>query len=172
MNVNAKYVMGSIVGLTLLLGGSFASPASAKVRSADAGIMETRQAEMSSTQFNNFVAFLNQRVTNNRQPDLWGNPGTIISADPALSNFRLDIQNPSPTHANIQVQAGNKTYATVLIPRTLQQFSGNPTRARQQQSELMNAVRHSLWLSGKTTVRVRGFLPTPRKSQLTGNYSN
>jgi hypothetical protein len=181
MNINAKHVMGSIVGLALLLGGSFASPASAKISVQQAGNMNTgggpgRPAYMTKRGLTSLGSFLNQKLTDNKQADIWGQPKTIIPTqnpnNSALSNFRLDIQNPPPGYTNLQVQEGGGTFATVLVPRTLANLSTNSTSRAAQVKELMRAVRNALYLSGKSTVRDAGFTYQPKIYKLTGSYSN
>jgi hypothetical protein len=179
MNVNAKYVMGSIVGLALLFSGSFASPASAKISVAPNGAMRTNSqnnGNMTKNGFSTFTGFLRTKVTVNLQPKIWGKSGTIVPAqnpnNTNLANWRLDIQNPPSGYTNLQVQEGGGTFATVLVPRTLANFSTNPISRAAQQKELMRNVKYALWLSGRSTVQAAGFTYKPTQYKLTGSFSN
>jgi hypothetical protein len=168
MNTKTLQTFGSIAGLALLLGGTFVSPASAKITTEVSGAMDTRGGSINNTGFQTLKGFINTYVANDKFADLWGQIGTIVKASQQTGNARLDRQNPSPEYANIQVQEGGATFATVLIPRRFAQVSTNPTARAAQISELMNQVRKGLRQSAWTTKQGS----QPRIYRLTGDFSN
>jgi hypothetical protein len=168
MNTKTLQTFGSIAGVALLLGGTFVSPASAKITTqVQEGTMDTRGGSLKPKGVRTLNDFINTYVTKNRFANLWGQIGTIVPASKETGNARLDIQNPPEGYANIQVQEGNATFATVLIPRNLAQVSNNPAKSAQQISELMNQVRKGL---RQSVWSVRN--GAPRIYKITGNFSN
>jgi hypothetical protein len=171
MNTKTLQTFGSIAGLALLLGGTFVSPASARITTQVSGPMNTRGGYINKTGFDNLKGFINNQVTNSKFADLWGGSGTIIPASVKTGNSRLDRQNPSAEYANIQVQEGGATFATVLIPKKFAQLSTNPAARAAQTSELMNQLRKGLRESAWSTRRdLAG--NQPKIYVLTGNFSN
>jgi len=95
---------------------------------------------------------------------LWRNSGTVCTTP----TYRIDIQDPTPTHQNLQVQvnksrkkkAGKKestSVATVLIDNQLSFFVNDTAHQR----HVVRKVRHAFLLSAQTGVKYEVRLGAP-----------
>ncbi len=76
----------------------------------------------------NFIALRNRHAQAARDvvadldvADVWGSPDSDITGTGAQHGVRIDIQKPTPTHANIQIQTNGTSIsiATALISHAL-----------------------------------------------------
>jgi hypothetical protein len=180
MRTKTFRAIGSITGLALLLGSSFVGPANAAIRIQDNGPMQVRndpkaqykvQPHISPKGLKRIADFIGTQITNDKFADLWRSESKSIRKNAGL---RLDIQDrPKDGSANIQIQDGGGTFATVIIPIGYSKATGP------QQAELMRNVRSALFNSARTTVgqglgnNVRYTNPAgPRIFTLNGPFSN
>ncbi len=108
--------------------------------------------------------------------DLSGAQGTRVS----YGTVRIDIQSPTPTHQNIQIQINGirgirTTIATVLVPRCFVNIVGrnNDPGVQAAQSEVLNVVRRALAMSFHSTQRyVGGGTSMAYQAHITGRPSS
>jgi hypothetical protein len=149
----------------------FSSVVLAKVTVKDAGDMrQTPPHGIDKATLNDGIAAIKQL----RYEHLPGGKKSHVVPLPKGSRVRIDRQDPSKTHQNIQVQingsTGASTVATVLIPFDLLKLNKDNDPKGYKMSEVEKRAREALGKS-LNTVYVRG-KDGPRKYELTGKLSN
>ncbi|MCF7852462.1 MAG: hypothetical protein K9M07_04385 [Simkaniaceae bacterium] len=98
---------------------------------------------ISDTVYRSAIAFFSKLSSDMKEKlysQMFNSSGSILETD----HWRFDIQNPTKTHRNLQIQTKGSTIATILVPKELELFGDSTTQMKAKQAEVVNYIARQL----------------------------